>query len=123
MDNSNNPFDVLSNLKFSKKEIEEDKKIEKEAIKQEETDLSYRKNQKIRIWLEKKKRNGKPVSVITGLNEDIDTLKDISATLKKKLGVGGSYTEDQIVIQERNRDRIIDILKEFGYKNIKKSGG
>ncbi len=123
MDNNNNPFDVLSNLKFSEKEIEEDKKIEKEAIKQEETDLSYRKNQKIRIWLEKKKRNGKPVSIITGFDEDIDTLKDLSSTLKSKLGVGGSYSEDEIVIQERNRDRIIEILKKFGYKDIKKSGG
>ncbi len=123
MDNNNNPFDVLSNLKFSKKEIEEDKKIEKEAIKQEETDLSYRKNQKIRIWLEKKKRNGKPVSIITGFDEDIDTLKDLSSTLKSKLGVGGSYSEDEIVIQERNRERIIEILKKFGYKDIKKSGG
>ena len=114
-----NPFNILSNLKFSESETDSLKDIENE----ENELFEQRKTQKIRVWLEKKKRNGKPVSVITGFNEYIEDMKSLAKLLKTKLGVGGSNTADEIIIQGQNRDKIIDILLSKGFKDIKKAGG
>lgn len=120
--NSNNPFDVLSNLRFSESDIEEVENIE---IGNDQTnDLkNLRKSQKIRIWLEKKKRKGKPVSLITGFNEYQEDMKSLAKLMKVKLGVGGSFTDDEILIQSQNRDKILEILISEGFKDVKKAGG
>jgi len=78
----------------------------------------------IRVHLEKKGRGGKAVSLIRGL-EDLrnDELNALGKLLKAKCGVGGSVKNGEIIIQGEHRDKIIDILKEQGYKNIKKAGG
>jgi len=116
-----NPFDILSNLKFS-----EDDYLRSEEVVEEVpqvNDNSHRRNIKIRVWLEKKKRAGKPVSVITGFDEDKGKLKELAKLLKTRLGVGGSFSEGEIIIQGQNRDKIIEILKSQGFNNIKKAGG
>jgi translation initiation factor 1 len=116
-----NPFGILSNLKFS-----EDDYLRSEEVVEEVpqvNDNSHRRNIKIRVWLEKKKRAGKPVSVITGFDEDKGKLKELAKLLKTRLGVGGSFSEGEIIIQGQNRDKIIEILKSQGFNNIKKAGG
>ncbi len=115
---SNNPFDILSNLKLTDSDD-----ISESDIEDVNEAQSNRKNQKIRVWLQKKKRNGKPVSVITGFNEYKEDMKELARLLKVKLGVGGSNTDDEIIIQGQNRDKIIEILKSQGFKDAKKSGG
>ena len=68
-----NPFNILSDLEFSEEDYSQSEElIEERPI---ETDNSHRRNIKIRVWLEKKKRAGKPVSVITGFEEDKQSLK------------------------------------------------
>lgn len=78
----------------------------------------------VRVHLEKKGRGGKAVSLIRGL-EDLpkDDLMDLGKLLKSKCGVGGSVKNGEIIIQGEHRDKIIGILKEKGYKNVKKAGG
>lgn len=117
---NSNPFDILSNLRFSDEDY-----IERNEDKQKiaEPDNSYRKSMKIRIWLEKKKRAGKPVSVIKGIEEDKETMKSLAKTIKTQLGVGGSFSGDEIIIQGQNRDKIIEILKSQGFSDVKKAGG
>ena len=116
-----NPFNILSDLEFSEEDYSQSEElIEEQPI---ETDNSHRRNIKIRVWLEKKKRAGKPVSVITGFEEDKQSLKSLAKILKTQLGVGGSFSDGQIIIQGKNRDKIVEILKSQGFNDVKKAGG
>ncbi|WP_300671132.1 translation initiation factor [Soonwooa sp.] len=71
---------------------------------------------------EKKGRNGKPVTLIEGFEGSEDELKAISKKIKTTLGIGGSEKDGVIVIQGDNRDKIMAILKDLGYKT-KRVGG
>ncbi|WP_313216244.1 translation initiation factor, partial [Soonwooa sp.] len=71
---------------------------------------------------EKKGRNGKPVTLIEGFEGNEDELKAISKKIKTMLGIGGSEKDGVIVIQGDNRDKIMTILKDMGYKT-KRVGG
>ncbi|MBT2619763.1 MULTISPECIES: translation initiation factor [Chryseobacterium] len=71
---------------------------------------------------EKKGRNGKPVTVIEGWEGTEEDLKKISKKIKTTLGIGGSEKDGTIIIQGDNRDKIMEILKDMGYKT-KRVGG
>ena len=71
---------------------------------------------------EKKGRNGKPVTLIEGFEGSEEELKQISKKIKTTLGIGGSEKDGVIIIQGDNRDKIMQILKELGYKT-KRVGG
>ena len=71
---------------------------------------------------EKKGRNGKPVTLIEGFEGSDEALKKISKKIKTTLGIGGSEKDGTIIIQGDNRDKIMEILKNMGYKT-KRVGG
>lgn len=71
---------------------------------------------------EKKGRNGKPVTLIEGFEGSDGELKKISKKIKTQLGIGGSEKDGVIIIQGDNRDKIMKILQEMGYKT-KRVGG
>lgn len=71
---------------------------------------------------EKKGRNGKPVTLIEGFEGSDEELKKISKRIKTTLGIGGSEKDGTIIIQGDNRDKIMEILKNLGYKT-KRVGG
>ena len=71
---------------------------------------------------EKKGRNGKPVTIIEGFEGSDEALKQISKKIKTTLGIGGSEKDGSIIIQGDNRDKIMAILKDMGYRT-KRVGG
>ncbi len=71
---------------------------------------------------EKKGRNGKPVTIIEGFEGSENDLKKISKKIKTTLGIGGSEKDGTIVFQGNNRDKVMEILHEMGYKT-KRVGG
>ena len=82
---------------------------------------AYPKNQNLRIWLEKRPGN-KNVSIIRGFVGTESDLKDLSKVLKKRCGVGGSVKTGEIIIQTKDRQKLLQILTELGYF-AKLSGG
>jgi len=76
----------------------------------------------IRVFLERKGRKGKSVTVLRGLPGDASGKKSLLKQLKSKLGAGGSIKDGAIEIQGDHRDRVVAILEKLGYK-AKKAGG
>lgn len=83
---------------------------------------NFKQKEPLVCKFEKKGRNGKPVTIIEGWEGDDESLKEISKKIKTKLGIGGSEKDGVIIIQGDNRDKIMTLLKEMGYKT-KRVGG
>lgn len=94
-----------------------------EVNEENDKDLSYRKEMAVRLHYEKKGRGGKEAVVIRGLEEDVDVLKEICKKIKSEIGVGGSVKDGEIIIQGKQRDKMLVILREMGYTSVKKAGG
>lgn len=97
-----------------------DFEYEKESETEEETLPPQQQNLKVSI--DRKKRKGKSVTLVTGFVGSEDDLKDLGKMLKTKCGVGGTVKDGEILIQGEFRERVMELLKEEGYK-VKKSGG
>lgn len=103
--------DQLKNL-FPEHE-EQDFQIPEEKFEQKEALICK---------FEKKGRNGKPVTLIEGFEGSNEELKNLSKKIKTTLGIGGSEKDGIIIIQGDNRDKIMKILQDLGYKT-KRVGG
>ncbi|ODS90065.1 translation initiation factor [Chryseobacterium lacus] len=103
--------DQLKNL-FPEHE-EQDFQIPEEKFEQKEALICK---------FEKKGRNGKPVTLIEGFEGTDEDLKNLSKKIKTTLGIGGSEKDGIIIIQGDNRDKIMKILQDLGYKT-KRVGG
>lgn len=86
-------------------------------------------DEKHSIWLQDEpllckyeKRNGKPQTIIEGYTGADSDFKVLTKELKTTLGVGGSFKNEAIIIQGDYRDKIMQILKEKGFK-VKRVGG
>jgi translation initiation factor 1 len=76
----------------------------------------------VRIWLEKKGRNGTPVSIVRGLPDDREALAALASRLKRACGTGGSAKDGEIIIQGDHRARIAELLERDGLR-VKLAGG
>jgi translation initiation factor 1 len=76
----------------------------------------------VRIRRETKGRGGKAVTVIEGIPEQPERLKQICKQLKQRCGVGGSVKGDTLEIQGDQRTICHHQLSALGYQ-VKLSGG
>jgi len=68
------------------------------------------------------KRKGKVTTIIEGYTGATSDFKQLAKEIKQLLGVGGSFKNEQIIIQGDYRDKIMEFLKEKGFK-VKRVGG
>lgn len=80
------------------------------------------KSNVIRVSRETKGRRGKRVTVVSDLPLDENSLAELAAKLKTRLGTGGTVRDGHIEIQGDHRDRIVVELEEMGYR-VKRAGG
>lgn len=99
-----------------------DPNFEYEHEHEEEQETLPPQQQDLRVMLDKKQRKGKAVTLITGFIGTEDDLKDLGKMLKSKCGVGGTVKDGEILVQGEFRDKVVELLKDAGYK-AKKSGG
>lgn len=69
------------------------------------------------IYYERKGRGGKQATIIAGFPADTpdDTIADLAATIKKRLGCGGSARGGEILIQGDRRRDLQTLLPALGY--------
>ena len=68
------------------------------------------------------KRKGKPVTILEGYNGADADFKKLTKALQTLLGVGGSFKNEQIIIQGDYREKIMEYLNAQGLKT-KRVGG
>jgi translation initiation factor 1 len=79
------------------------------------------KDQPARVGREKR-RQGKTITVITGLDPVASDVRAILGQLKSACAAGGTTHGDRIEIQGDHRERVVGILRGLGYP-AKMTGG
>lgn len=76
----------------------------------------------VRVGRETKGRKGKGVTLVSGAPLPPADLKQLAQKLKKACGTGGSVKNGVIEIQGDHREKVMDLLKDAGWR-VKRSGG
>ncbi|WP_293872401.1 translation initiation factor [Flavobacterium sp.] len=92
---------------------------EPEAVKEREHSLFIQNEFMICKY---EKRKGKATTIIEGYQGTDEDFKILAKELKTKLSVGGTFKDNSIIIQGDYRDKIMNLLKEKGFK-VKRVGG
>ena len=87
-----------------------------ETDEEVEPDTLEPARQKLRISLDKRNRNGKSVTLVTGFVGTADDLHTLAKKLKTKCGVGGSDKDGEILIQGDFRQKVLELLLADGYR-------
>mgnify|MGYP003450989058 CR=1 FL=1 len=89
---------------------------------QEQVATLPKDRQNLRVWRDTHGRAGKVATVVKGFVGSDDDLAELGKTLKRKIGVGGSVKDGEIIIQGDHRDRVVELLTKAGYRS-KRAGG
>ncbi|MBQ5843447.1 MAG: translation initiation factor [Alistipes sp.] len=79
-----------------------------------------KERQNLRVWRDTHGRAGKIATVVRGFVGNDEDLENLGKILKRKIGVGGSVKNGEIIIQGENRERVLQILIAEGYSRTKK---
>jgi len=73
-----------------------------------------KEDQKITVYLEKKKFN-KPYTIVQGIDAKEIDLKDLAKRLKSQLACGGTIKAGKIELQGEHKPRVKKILLDYGF--------
>lgn len=73
-----------------------------------------KEEQKIKVQLEKRKF-GKLITIIGGINDKSISLKDVAKQLKSKLACGGTIKNGKIELQGNHARKVVRYLIELGF--------
>ncbi len=76
---------------------------------------------KIRVERTSKGRNGRTVCIVRGIPEG--HRDDVAKKLKKGLGTGATWEDDDLVVMGDQRERVMSLLGDLGANDVKPSGG
>jgi translation initiation factor 1 len=74
------------------------------------------------VQRDRKRRAGKTVTLVYGLQHNAATFKALLKTLQATCGTGGTIKDGELEIQGDHRERVAEKLREMGYK-VKLAGG
>jgi translation initiation factor 1 len=77
--------------------------------------------QNLVVGIERKHRGGKTVTIVRGFAGPGDELEELGRRLKNRCGVGGTVKDGEILIQGEIKQKVADLLREWGYR-VKISG-
>jgi Translation initiation factor 1 (eIF-1/SUI1) and related proteins len=86
---------------------------QEEAAEEAETLLPEK--QKLIVSIDRKRRAGKQVTLVTGFVGKESDLQELGRLVKSKCGTGGAVKDGEIIIQGDFRDRVVAILQSMGY--------
>ena len=68
------------------------------------------------LRIEKDKRKGKIATLITGYEDDSPEVAELAQLLRKRLAIGGSTRDGEILLQGDVREKVKQLLIELGYR-------
>jgi translation initiation factor 1 len=76
---------------------------------------------KLRVEVTSKGRRGRTVCIVRGIPSG--HRDKVAKKLKKGLGTGATWEDDDLVVMGDQRERVIQMLEDLGAKDVKPSGG
>ncbi|MCB9359922.1 MAG: translation initiation factor [Flavobacteriales bacterium] len=89
----------------------------------EEVETLEESKQELKVFVDRKQRKGKSVTIVSNFIGNTNDLNDLSKILKSKCGVGGSCKDGEILIQGELKEKVYDLLVNLGFSKTKKIGG
>lgn len=87
-----------------------------ETEQNEESATLPNRSQMLRIFPDRKNRNGKTVTVISGFTGKTEDLKTLEKKLKALCGCGGTTKDGEILLQGNFIQKVSDHLNKEGFK-------
>lgn len=72
--------------------------------------------QEVRVFLDKKARRGKAVTVISGLSLSTEMRDTLAKTLRQQFSAGGTAERDRVELQGDHVTRVVEYLKQNGFQ-------
>lgn len=99
-----------------------DPNFQSQLAENEELETLSPEKQVLRVWLERGK-GGKESTVVKGFVGPDEQLESLAKLLKNKCAAGGNAKDGHIIVQGDHREKVLKLLTDLGYRNVKKAGG